>query len=48
MKRLLQKNWFSHSTYQIIKDNFECTHRGQIEARNKGMVDMYFVEKENS
>ena len=34
----------SGPTYEIIKDKFECTHRGKIEAKNKGMIDMYFVK----
>ncbi len=34
----------SGSTYQLIKDKFTCTHRGKIEAKNKGMIDMYFVK----
>ena len=34
----------SGGTYQLIKDKFTCTHRGKIEAKNKGVIDMYFVE----
>jgi len=34
----------SGSTYELIKDKFTCTHRGKIEAKNKGFIDMYFVE----
>ncbi len=34
----------SGSTYELIKDKFTCIHRGKIEAKNKGMIDMYFVE----
>ncbi len=34
----------SGSTYEKIKDKFKCTYRGKIEAKNKGQVDMYFVE----
>jgi class 3 adenylate cyclase len=34
----------SGSTYELIKDKFICTHRGKIEAKNKGEIDMYFVE----
>lgn len=33
----------SESTYQIIKDNFDCSYRGKIEAKNKGQVNMYFL-----
>lgn len=35
----------SQCTYERIKHQFECSHRGKIEAKNKGLVDMYFVEK---
>lgn len=35
----------SGSTYKQVKHDFTCTHRGKIEAKNKGEVDMYFVEK---
>lgn len=34
----------SGSTYALIKDRFACHYRGKIEARNKGEIDMYFVE----
>jgi class 3 adenylate cyclase len=34
----------SLSTYEIVKDDFVCTTRGKISAKNKGEVDMYFVE----
>ena len=33
----------SASTYEIVKDAFECEYRGKIEAKNKGKLDMYFV-----
>lgn len=36
----------SGSTYELIKTDFECTNRGKIDAKNKGMIDMYFVEGE--
>ena len=35
----------SESTYQLIKDIYECEHRGQIHVKNKGMMDMYFVHE---
>ncbi len=37
----------SQSTYDLIKDDpqFEFTSRGQIEAKGKGKIDMYFVAK---
>ena len=31
-------------TYEKVKDQFNCEHRGKIEAKNKGAIDMYFVE----
>ncbi|MCW3117465.1 MAG: family 3 adenylate cyclase [Chitinophagaceae bacterium] len=34
----------SSSTYELIKDKFECTYRGKVDAKKKGMIDMYFVE----
>ena len=33
----------SGSTYNLIKEKFTCTHRGKIEAKHKGEIDMYFV-----
>lgn len=33
-------------TYELIKDRFDCFHRGKIQAKHKGMVDMYFVNHE--
>jgi class 3 adenylate cyclase len=34
----------SGATFELIRDRFTCTYRGKIEAKNKGAVDMYFVE----
>lgn len=34
----------SGTTYELIKNRFICTHRGKVKAKNKGEVDMYFVE----
>lgn len=36
----------SESTYDLIKYKFRCTYRGKVEAKNKGLIDMYFVEQE--
>lgn len=30
--------------YDLVKGAKKCEHRGKIEAKNKGMIDMYFVE----
>ncbi|MCU0329056.1 MAG: response regulator [Chitinophagales bacterium] len=35
----------SGTTYELIKDQFQCTYRGKIPIKNMGEVDMYFVEK---
>jgi len=34
----------SSATYELVKDYFVCTHRGRIAAKNKGEIDMYFLE----
>ena len=34
----------SGSTYELVKDKFNCIHRGKIQAKNKGEIDMYFVD----
>lgn len=36
----------SQTTYDRIKDQFNCLHRGEVDAKNKGMMDMYFVDWE--
>ena len=33
----------SQTTYELVKDKFTCTYRGEIEAKNKGVLKMYFV-----
>jgi adenylate cyclase len=33
----------SESTYHEIKDEFDCTYRGEIEVKNHGPVKMYFL-----
>ncbi len=35
----------SGTTYELVKDKFKCIHRGKIQAKNKGEIDMYFVER---
>lgn len=34
----------SQATYELVKDEFECTFRGKVKAKNKGEIAMYFVE----
>jgi adenylate cyclase len=33
----------SSATYELVKDDFDCEFRGRIAAKNKGEIDMYFV-----
>ena len=33
----------SETTFNLIKDKFNCTPRGKIEVKGKGEIDMYFV-----
>ena len=35
----------SGATYELVKNWFVCEHRGQIAAKNKGAIDMYFVRR---
>jgi len=34
----------SSNTYELVKEYFSCTSRGKIYAKNKGEIEMYFVE----
>ena len=36
----------SEFTYELIKEQFSCSFRGKITAKNKGEMNMYFVEGE--
>lgn len=33
----------SEATYALVKDDFACEFRGEIEAKGKGKMGMYFV-----
>jgi len=35
----------SGSTYALIHEKFDCEHRGKINTKGKGALDMYFVNK---
>ena len=35
----------SGTTYEMVKDKFKFQHRGKIQAKGKGEIDMYFVER---
>ncbi|NJC28090.1 adenylate/guanylate cyclase domain-containing protein [Neolewinella antarctica] len=34
----------SASTHALVRNDFYCTYRGQVEAKNKGLVHMYYVD----
>lgn len=34
----------SQSTYELVNDQFTCAYRGEVEAKGKGKLGMYFVE----
>ena len=34
----------SGTTFALVREHFNCTYRGKISAKNRGEVDMYFVE----
>lgn len=34
----------SENTYKLVKDQFNCEYRGEIAAKNKGSLKMYFVK----
>ena len=36
----------SETTFGLVKYKFDCEYRGKIEAKHKGMIDMYYVKKE--
>lgn len=38
----------SEPTYNLVKDDFEFEHRGEIETKGKGKINMYFVENKNA
>ena len=38
----------SGTTYELVKDKFNCIYRGKITAKHKGEIDMYFAESYNS
>ena len=34
----------SGTTYDLVKEYFDCEYRGKIDAKGKGLIDMYFVK----
>jgi len=37
----------SETTYQLVRSHFACSFRGEIEAKGKGNLNMYFVEHQS-
>jgi len=35
----------SHNTYECVKDVFECEFRGEVDAKNKGKIKMYYLKR---
>ncbi|WP_224490666.1 adenylate/guanylate cyclase domain-containing protein [Robertkochia flava] len=35
----------SETTYALVRDQFKCTYRGEVEVKNKGMLKMYYVKE---
>ena len=33
----------SETTYELVKDKFNCEYRGEIHAKGKGAMKMYYV-----
>ena len=33
----------SEQTHDLIKSDFECEYRGKLQVKNRGELDMYFV-----
>lgn len=34
----------SESTYNLVKDSFNCSYRGEIEVKNRGILKMYYAD----
>lgn len=35
----------SESTYQLLKDKYDCTYRGEVTVKNRSAMKMYYLEK---
>lgn len=36
----------SENTYELVKNSWHCSYRGELEVKNRGKLKMYFVESE--
>lgn len=43
-KNVAGKINISQTTYELVQDKFTCSYRGEIEAKNKDRLKMYFAE----
>lgn len=34
----------SEATYELVKDDIKCECRGKVQVKNKGLMNMYFVD----
>jgi class 3 adenylate cyclase len=37
----------SYATYDLVKEYFDCEYRGEVDAKNKGKVKMYYLNRIN-
>ena len=35
----------SQATYELVKEYFDCEYRGEVEAKNKGKIKMYYLNR---
>ena len=35
----------SYSTYYLVKDFFECDYRGEVNAKHKGKIKMFYLNR---
>jgi class 3 adenylate cyclase len=35
----------SQASYELLRDEFACSYRGELEAKHKGKMGMYFAER---
>lgn len=35
----------SETTYALVREQFKCTYRGEVDVKNKGMMKMYYVRE---
>jgi class 3 adenylate cyclase len=38
----------SENTFNLVKNKFDCFYRGEISAKGKGSIKMYFVDYKNA